>query len=715
MVSKPINKFLSLLVIFLTACSASIPPLPRAAPSVGVTPDLLSRPPQPRTTPFFIEEIPDLSPLTGQVVDLDGHPLANAKIESDTNSSLSATDGSFSIPGIGNPQWVRVSLDGYITRTRAVAPSQPTIFRLSPDDGRTVVLQFAGDVMFGRRFFDPNLDGDPSDGLLPIQPDASDHLKLLASIQPLITDADLTIVNFESALNDQPYLSPVDSRLPEFHPNKTYVFSSHPSAIQALKQAGVDIVDLGNNHVYDLLEDGMTKTTSVLQENGLAYFGAGSDEASAWKPVIVNVGGQDVAFVGCTTIWRPIPAITANDVTYVAQDEVSKGGAARCFESRLYQVVSEVSQQADLVVVMIHGGYEYSRDSSSSVENYSNIARAAGATLIINHHSHVVGGLTWETPTLTAWSLGNFIFDQVVWPTYESYTLTVYVRDGEVIRAFIEPIIINDYLPHGLTGGMAEYVARGAAGRIPGKFVTEAGAVELDLAGRAEPKTTLQTLSGDPSTGTIHPIPDGQWVSAYEGTGRLRLGRDLLWVGSFEPEMVQNKPVAPLLWTQRDSQLFGQDFAYQGIGGIRLTRGQTNQSDAVTTHLNRILVSEGTQLSIIGIARPASGALTSLQVSWYPDLSGPSSQQLNQVLPLEANDTWQPFRVDIRVPVGIVAAGVAIRLSPPVNGTTTLDLDDLRLIEWADPQADFSPLYTHFLLKGEGKVSFQQDNLPLPP
>jgi hypothetical protein len=59
--------------------------------------------------------------------------------------------------------------------------------------------------------------------------------------------------------------------------------------------------------------------------------------------------------------------------------------------------------------------------------------------------------------------------------------------------------------------------------------------------------------------------------------------------------------------------------------------------------------------------------------------------------------------------------GVAIRLSPPATGITTLDLDDLRLIEWADPQAKFGQSYTHILLKGEGQVSFQQDYLPLPP
>jgi poly-gamma-glutamate synthesis protein (capsule biosynthesis protein) len=293
--------------------------------------------------------------------------------------------------------------------------------------------------------------------------------------------------------------------------------------------------------------------------------------------------------------------------------------------------------------------------------------------------------------------------------------LTVYIRDKQVVRVFIEPIILDEYLPHGLAGGLADYVSRGAAGRMPGRFVLEAGAMEIDLDRRAQPHTAVQALSGDPIEGTIYPIPDGQWVSAFQGNGNLRLGRDLLWVGSFEPEMVQNSPAGPLLWTQRESQLFGQEFAYQGSGGIRLTRGKANQADAVTTHSNRILVKEGTSLSISGMARPAPGALTSLQVSWYPALSGSPSQQLDQILPLEANGTWQSFRVDVRVPPGVIATGVSIRLSPPVSGTTTLDLDDLRLIEWAVPGAKFGPLYTHILLRGEGNVSFRQDYLPLPP
>jgi poly-gamma-glutamate synthesis protein (capsule biosynthesis protein) len=364
---------------------------------------------------------------------------------------------------------------------------------------------------------------------------------------------------------------------------------------------------------------------------------------------------------------------------------------------------------------MIHGGNEYNRTPSGKINKFSNLARQAGATLVVNHHPHVVSGLSWDAPTLIAWSLGNFIFDQTVWSTLESYILTVYVRDNEVVRAFTEPLIINNYLPHGLTGSMAEFVARGAAGRIPGPFVMEAGAVEVDLYGQAESKTTVKTMSGDESAGDVIPIPAGQWVSAFKGSGELRLGRDLLWVGSLEPDVVQNGPIGPPLWTLSESQLFGQEFAFQGVGGLRMIRGKQNRADSVTTHLRRIAITENSQLTITGMVRPASGALASLQVNLYPGMVGPASQRVDQFLAVEATGEWQPFRLDLTIPPGIVAAGIFIRLSPPVSAVTSLDLDDLRLIEWASPGAKFSPLYTHILLRGEGNVSFRQDYLPLSP
>ena len=688
-----------LVILFLlTACQV----LPKAP-----VPGILSKP---ATTQTLIEDQAKL--LKGRVISLEGTPISGAEVSSAGRTTQSDKSGQFTLPSDGAAQWVTVSHQAYISRTRAAAPGKQVLFRLTPADENTVVLHFGGDTMFGRRFFDPNEDGDPTDGLLPVHPSLEDHLALIEPIRPLLSNADLTVVNMESPLSEEPYISPRDSRPKAYHSTKSYVFSSHPVAVQALKSAGVDVVGLGNNHIYDLLEEGLEKTMGTLDQAGVPYFGAGRDETSAWKPVLITIKGQTLAMIGCTTIFAPVPPVSDHDITYTASDAPGKGGAAFCEEEKLRGAIESVKAQGAVAIVMIHGGFEYNWKPSPNMANFSEIARQAGATLVINHHPHVVGGLTWDSSTLTAYSLGNFIFDQTIWPTFESYLLAVTLRNGQVLRVYAEPLIVEDFVAQGVTEEMANHVARGAAGRAPGVFLMENGAAEADLRGQAIEHTYVMPLSGEDAAGRLFAVPQSQWISNFQGTGHLRLGRDLLWIGSFENQIVGGQNTTPLLWETGETLEFGKDFAYQGQGGIRLTRGSSNQRDAVTTHTHRVLVQEGSELTLSGMVRASPGALVTVQISWFPELRGSSSQTLREGLKITQETAWQPFRLDMKVPSGMVGLGIYLRLSPPVSGTATADFDDLRLIEWAPEGESFSPLYDHALLTGSGELTLRQQVLP---
>jgi hypothetical protein len=208
-------------------------------------------------------------------------------------------------------------------------------------------------------------------------------------------------------------------------------------------------------------------------------------------------------------------------------------------------------------------------------------------------------------------------------------------------------------------------------------------------------------------------IPQAQWISDFKGTGKLRLGRDLLWVGGFENDEVEfTSHGAPLWDTSLGNVQFGQDYAYKSTAGVRLTRGSDSTSDAVTTNLHRILVDPFTDISIIGMIRINQGGTALAQLSWYDATFGPSI--LKSIVPIKvrSDDTWQPFRFDARVPKNAVALGVYLRLAPPHEGTTNADFDNIRIIEWADRQAPFSPLYNYALLTGKGDLTFKQQALP---
>ena len=567
--------------------------------------------------------------------------------------------------------------------------------------------------MFGRRFYDPNEDDYTADGLLPLNPTVEDHMKLLALVKPLLENADLSVVNLETTLSDQPYFPKRGPRPVAFHTTSDYVYASHPNGVKALKQSGIDIVDIGNNHNYDMLELGLNNSLSALDQAGILHFGAGTNEANAWAPAVVSSKGQTIAFVGCTTVRIPSSSVTKDDVPYVASDVLRKGGAAYCAEATLRSAIIKAKQQSDIVVTMIHGGKEYSRIPLKKITYLTEVARQAGATLVINHHSHVVSGFSWKDQSLIAWSMGNFLFDQTVWPAFESYLLAVYLRDGKIIRVYVEPLIIDGYLPHGLTDELADYVVRGAAGREPGPFIMESGAMEIDLDGRALQRTYTQVRDGGSEPGEIIAIPQAQWISDFKGTGRLRLGRDLLWVGGFEDDEVESASRGAPLWNLNLGGIqVGQDYAYEGEIGIRLKRGASSVNDAVTTSLHRVLVDGHTNLSITGMIRIDQGGVALAQLSWYDATFGPSFLKMVKPIEIQSYDTWQPFRFDVQVPGNAVALGLYLRLAPPDKGTITADFDNLRIIEWASPKARYSPLYNFALLTGPGEITFMQKVLP---
>ena len=685
------------LVIFLSGCSY----LPGTLPTV--TPTL---------TPTLVPP-PQKFSITGRVVALDGNPIGDASVVSQSGNTTSDHDGWFDLPSENTPQWITVQSEGFISRTRAAAPGIPVLFRLTPDDGKTVVIHFAGDTMFGRRFYDPNEDDDTSDGLLSINPDVEAHLKLLAPVKPLLENADFTVVNFETTLSHQPHFGIRDPRPVAFHSTAEYVYASHTNSVMALKQSGVDIVDIGNNHNYDLLEEGLGTSLSTLDQAGMLHFGAGTNEANAWAPLIISSKGQTIAFVGCTTVRIPSASVTKTDVPYVASDVLKKGGAAFCSDVDLRAAVIRAKQQADVVIAMIHGGTEYQRTPTNKIMFLTEVARNAGATLVINHHPHVVGGFSLKDQSLIAWTMGNFLFDQTVWPSFESYMLAVYLREGKVIRAYVEPLIIDGYLPHGLTGELADYVVRGAAGREPGPFIVESGAMEVDLDGRAIQKAYTRTMDGGSEPGKIITLPQSQWISDFKGTGKLLLGRDLLWIGGFENDEVDAASRMAPLWDLESGDVqVGQDYAYEGKTGIRLTRGGSNIEDVVTTNLHRLRASPGIKLSVTGMIRASQGTTALIQISWYPDTLGPSFLQTTEPIVVESYDQWQSFRFDTQVPSNAVAAQVFLRLTPPTQGVATADFDNIRVIEWANAGAPYSSLYNYALLTGVGDLTYTQEVLP---
>ena len=349
-----------------------------------------------------------------------------------------------------------------------------------------------------------------------------------------------------------------------------------------------------------------------------------------------------------------------------------------------------------MVVVMIHGGVEYERQPSEPVRRFSRIAREAGALLVVDAHPHVTGGIDALPSGLTAWSMGNLLFDQTVWPTFNSYALRVDVRDGAVADAYLEPFMLDGYRPVGVVGDRADWVARQAQSLSSGPWVVDDGSLLLDRTAVA--RTHAITANAPSSAGSDRILDLGGTCLPDPASHRAgAVGRDELWTGDFEDLSPEAASTAGALWNlttgEKDRQVM-PEAAATGSYGVRLSRTGGKKEDIILAPLHRLLVKPGERLTVMLEVRGNAPDAASVQLSWYNDTTGASQEQTTVALPVEAG--WRTMRIDVTVPKNAIAAGLYIRLAPQDLARVEMDVDDVSLIGWHAASATSACDYVRF-------------------
>jgi poly-gamma-glutamate capsule biosynthesis protein CapA/YwtB (metallophosphatase superfamily) len=113
----------------------------------------------------------------------------------------------------------------------------------------------------------------------------------LTSMAPTFRAADLAIGNLESPLVEQG--TPI--------PGKCTLRGTTRWAT-VLREAGISLVTLANNHTMDYGVDGLRSTMAALEKEGVQYVGAGLDIARANAPALLDVRGTRVACLGRTLV-----------------------------------------------------------------------------------------------------------------------------------------------------------------------------------------------------------------------------------------------------------------------------------------------------------------------------------------------------------------------------------------------------------------------------
>lgn len=250
-----------------------------------------------------------------------------------------------------------------------------------PPKEDTTIL-FGGDVLFGNAF----LAGYDANGIAGVISE-----ELLLELQA----ADVLMVNNEFPFSTQG--APMEG--------KQYTFRCEPSYVAALKEMGVDVVSLANNHVLDYGKAALSDTFVTLDGAGIRYGGAGESIDRAQQVQTFEINGKKFGFLAVS---RVVP-------TGDWKVENSAPGVFSCYDdTSLIGLVEEAAKECDFLAVYPHWGVEYAAYPEDYQTKIAQNCLAAGADVVVGSHTHCLQGAAYFGGQPVFYSLGNFVFGQTI-------------------------------------------------------------------------------------------------------------------------------------------------------------------------------------------------------------------------------------------------------------------------------------------------------------
>lgn len=302
--------------------------------------------------------------------------------------------------------------------TGGTAPAAPTATTPGPvtptadptaDPDRPITLAFGGDVHFSAQL----------EALV-------DRPGSLAELKPVLGAADLAMVNLETAITDRGSPEP-----------KKFHFRTSPQALVRLQESGVDVVTMANNHAVDYGADGLTDTLAAKQDSPIPVVGVGADDDEAYAPAYLQVRGSTVAVLGATQV----PDWT---LAHWSASSSRGGVAAAASSSKLAAAVRRARAKADVVVVYLHWGTDYTQCPNALQVRTAKALADAGADVVLGAHAHQLQGGGWLGSTYVDYGLGNFVWwrrnNEV---DARSGVLTLTLTDHRVTKADWTPMRVS--------------------------------------------------------------------------------------------------------------------------------------------------------------------------------------------------------------------------------------------------------------------------------
>ncbi|WP_248034623.1 CapA family protein [Streptococcus sp. oral taxon 431] len=216
-------------------------------------------------------------------------------------------------------------------------------------------------------------------------------------VKPWLKQADLVIGDFEGTISPSHYLAGYP------------LFNAPGEVMDAIKDAGYQVLDLAHNHILDSQIEGVFSTADAIEKAGMTPIGVYTHEPREKAPIVIKeVNGIKIALLAYSYGFNGIEE-------YISKEDYDNH-LADLNEDKMKAEIERAEKEADITIIMPQMGIEYQLEPTEEQKTLYHKMIDWGADIIFGGHPHVVEPAeTVEKDgdkKLIIYSMGNFISNQ---------------------------------------------------------------------------------------------------------------------------------------------------------------------------------------------------------------------------------------------------------------------------------------------------------------
>jgi poly-gamma-glutamate synthesis protein (capsule biosynthesis protein) len=245
-------------------------------------------------------------------------------------------------------------------------------------------------------------------------------------VGPVLEDADIAHISHEvSFVEDCPYPNPIGDP----------IFCARDEYLELLTSIGADVIELTGNHLNDWGAEYSARSIDMYEAARMHTFGGGRNLEEAEQPLLLEINGSKIAFVGCN------PVGPAGDWA-----DTSRSGSRPCDYDALYQQIRELKEAGYLVIATLQYAEYYSYAAPPNQTADFRALIDAGADAVSGSQGHHAQGFDLYKGGFIHYGLGNLFFDQMdMLGTRQSFIDTYVINDGKLISVELFTSLIEDW------------------------------------------------------------------------------------------------------------------------------------------------------------------------------------------------------------------------------------------------------------------------------